>query len=82
MGGGEDGLLIVDTFNIMEQDEVDFRVVIRKGDRIMTLNQQVRIALGQPPDIAIQWVGLRLTDFHYLVNTFIIIILIWDLVFV
>ena len=47
-------MLELDTYRIREGDFVVFRVIVRKGDRMLLLSQVVQVIEGDPPDIRIE----------------------------
>ena len=49
-------MLELDTYRIREGDFVVFRVIVRKGDRMLLLSQVVQVIEGDPPDIRIEYV--------------------------
>ena len=52
--GAESGQLILDTFQILENDIVSLRVIVRKDDRVLEVTQLIEVMQGDPPDIRIQ----------------------------
>ena len=51
--GGDDGTLLVDTFNLILNDTVDFLVVVAVDTRMLVMRQAMLISEGEPPEITI-----------------------------
>lgn len=54
--GAEGGIIVVDTFDIMENDDVNLAVLVKKGTRSILMEQLMQVIDGNPPDIRIELV--------------------------
>lgn len=46
--------MTLDTFQILEDDIVSLRVIVRKDNRVLDLSQLMEVMQGDPPDIRIE----------------------------